>query len=74
MVNLESMTSKPNAGGGSKNCVAWKVEKAVHYCVHADKATMNSPTDKGKKPHEGVLIWGVAPPFLKLYRKLLDAF
>ncbi len=24
LVNLESMTLKPNADGGSKNCVAWK--------------------------------------------------
>ncbi len=31
LVNLESVTSKPNAGGGSENCAAWKVEKAVHY-------------------------------------------
>ncbi len=42
LVNLESMTSKPNASGGSKNCVAWKVEKAVHYFVHADKVTTDS--------------------------------
>ncbi len=39
LVNLESMTSKPNAGRGSKNCVAWKVEKVVHYFVHTDKGT-----------------------------------
>ncbi len=45
LVNLESMTSKPNAGGGSKNCVAWKVEKAVHHVVHADKVTTDSSTD-----------------------------
>ncbi len=36
LVNLESMTSESNAGGGSKDCVAWKVEMAVHYFVHAD--------------------------------------
>ncbi len=36
LVNLQSMTSKPNAGGGSKDCVTWKVEKAVHNVVHAD--------------------------------------
>ncbi len=36
LMNLESMTSKPNAGGGSKDCAAWKVEKAVHYFVHSD--------------------------------------
>ncbi len=33
-VNLESMTAKPKAGGGRKNCVAWKVVKAVYHCVH----------------------------------------
>ncbi len=33
LVNLESMTAKPGAGGSSKNRVAWKVEKAVHYFV-----------------------------------------
>ncbi len=26
LVNLETMTSKSNAGGDSKNCVAWTVE------------------------------------------------
>ncbi len=31
------MTSKPKAGRGSKNCIAWKVEKDVHDFVHADK-------------------------------------
>ncbi len=41
LMNLESMTSKPNAGGGSKDCVAWM---AVHYFVHADKVTMDSST------------------------------
>ncbi len=45
LVNLESVTSKPNARGGSKNCVAWKVEKAMHYVVHADKVTTDSSTD-----------------------------
>ncbi len=44
LVNLESLTSKPSAGGGSKDCVAWKVEKAVHYFVHADKVTTHSST------------------------------
>ncbi len=38
LVNLESMTSKLNAG-------AWKVEKAMHYFLHADKVTMDSSTD-----------------------------
>ncbi len=28
LVNLERMTSKPNAGGGSKDCVAREIEKA----------------------------------------------
>ncbi len=45
LVNLESMTSKPNVGGGSKDCVAWKVEKAVHYFVHADKVIKESSTN-----------------------------
>ncbi len=45
LVNLESMTSKPSAGGGSKTCVAWKVEKAVHNFVHADKVPTDSSTD-----------------------------
>ncbi len=45
LVNLESMTSKSDAGGGSKDCVAWKVEMAVHYFVHADKVTTDSSTD-----------------------------
>ncbi len=45
LVNLESMTTKPNAGGGSKNCVGWKDEKAVHYSVHADKVTTDSSID-----------------------------
>ncbi len=39
LVNFEIMTSKPSAGGGSKDCVTWKVEEAVHYFVHADKVT-----------------------------------
>ncbi len=42
------MTSKPNPGGGRKGCVAWKVEKAAQYFVHADKVTTDSPTDKKK--------------------------
>ncbi len=45
-VNLESMTSKPNVcGGGSKNCIAWKVEKAVQHFVLADKVTTDFSTD-----------------------------
>ncbi len=38
-------TSKPNAGGGSKDCGAWKVEKAVHYIEHVNKVTTDSSTD-----------------------------
>ncbi len=45
LVNLESMTSKPNAGGGSKDCVAWKVEKALHYFVHVDKVATDYSND-----------------------------
>ncbi len=45
LMNLESMTSKPNAGGGNKDCVTWKVEEAVHNFVHADKGTTDSSTD-----------------------------
>ncbi len=45
LVNLQSMTSKPNAGGGSKGRVTWKVEEAVHNFVHADKLTTNSSAD-----------------------------
>ncbi len=37
LVNLQSMTSKPNAGGGSKDCVTRKVEEDVHNFVHANK-------------------------------------
>ncbi len=43
--NLQSMTSKPNAGGGSEYSVTWKVEEAVHNFVHADKVTTNSSMD-----------------------------
>ncbi len=49
-MNLESITSRPDAGGGSKDCVAWKVEKAVHYFILADEVTMDSSTDLGKEP------------------------
>ncbi len=59
LVNLESMTSQPIGGGGSKDCIAWKVEKAVHYFVHADKVTTDFSTDQGKEL-EGCLIWDVA--------------
>ncbi len=45
LMNLQSMTFKPNAGGGGKNCVNGKVEEAVHNFVHADKVTANSSTD-----------------------------
>ncbi len=30
LVNLQSMTAKPRAGGDSENCVAWQIEKVVH--------------------------------------------
>ncbi len=45
LVNLQSMTSKPNAGGDSKDRVTKKVEEAVHNFVHADKVTKDSSTD-----------------------------
>ncbi len=45
LVNLQSMTSKPNAGGGSNDRDTWKVEEAVHNFVHADKVTNDSSTD-----------------------------
>ncbi len=45
LVNLQSMTSKPNAGGGSKYHVTWKVEEAVHNFVHANKVATKSSTD-----------------------------
>ncbi len=40
LVDHQSMTSKPNAGGAAK-----KVEEAVHNFVHADKVTTDSSTD-----------------------------
>ncbi len=46
LVNLESMTSRPSAVGGSKDCVTWKVEEShMHYFVHACKITTDSSTD-----------------------------
>ncbi len=68
------MTSKPNAGGGSSNCVKWKIEKAVYYFVHAEKATTDASTDKEKEPQplEGCLIWDVAQPLYKLHRQFLN--
>ncbi len=45
LVNLQSTTSKPNAGGGSKDRVTWNVEEAVHNFVNANKVTTNSSTD-----------------------------
>ncbi len=50
LVHLESMTAKPTAVGGSKTCVAWKVEKAAHYFVHTDKITTDASTDQGREP------------------------
>ncbi len=32
-------------GWGSKDCVTWKVEEAVHNFVHADKVPTDSSTD-----------------------------
>ncbi len=52
LVNLQSMTSKPNAGGGSKDRVTWKVEEAVHNFVHADKVTTNSSTENSSTPSQ----------------------
>ncbi len=46
--HLENITSKPNAGGGGKSCVTWKVEEAVHNFVHVDKVTTDSSTGQGK--------------------------
>ncbi len=37
LVNLQSLTPEPSAGGGSKDCVTRKVEGAVNNFVHADK-------------------------------------
>ncbi len=76
LVNLESFTSKPNADGGSKNCVVRKVEKAVPYFVLADKVTTDSSTDQGKEPQplESGLIWDVVQPLYKLHRKFLNTF
>ncbi len=45
LLNFQSMTSKPNAGGGSSDCVTWKVEEPVRNVVHADKVTTDSSTD-----------------------------
>ncbi len=45
LVNLQSMTSKPNAGGGNTVCVSWKIEEAMHYFVNADKVTTDSTSD-----------------------------
>ncbi len=45
LVNLQRMTSKPNAGGGSKDRVTWKVEEAVHK--------------KGDLLHHQQLLWAL---------------
>ncbi len=77
LVNLESMTAKPQADGGNKNCVAWKVEKAVHYFAHTDKVTTDyGSTDYRKVPQslESCLTWDVEQSFYKLHRTLLNAF
>ncbi len=49
LVNFESMTSKPNAGGAAKTASHGKVEKAVHYFGHKNKVTTDSSTDWGKQ-------------------------
>ncbi len=45
LVELESMTAKPRAGGDSKNYGAWKIEKAMHCFVHTDEVSRDSSTD-----------------------------
>ncbi len=45
MLAATGLTPKPNAGGGSKDCVRWKVEEAVDNSLHADKVTTDSSTD-----------------------------
>ncbi len=69
LVNLESGTAKPRAGGGSKNCVTWKIEKAVHYTVHTDNVIADSSTDKGKYPQplENCLMSHMALRFLNAF-------
>ncbi len=71
LVNLESMTSKPNAGGSSNNCVAWKVEKAVHYFVNH---RFFKELGNIAAVVEGCLIWDVAQPVYKLQCKFLNTF
>ncbi len=57
---FESMTSKPRAGGGSKDCIPWKIDKAVCYFVQIDEVTTNSSSSKsirgafgGELAHKG---------------------
>ncbi len=45
LVELESMTAKPRAGGGSEIYGAWKIEKAMHCFVHTDEVSRGSSTD-----------------------------
>ncbi len=45
LADLENMTAKPKADGGSKNCVAWITEKAKHYFAHTDKVITASFMD-----------------------------
>ncbi len=42
LVDLESMTAKPRASGGSKYGVAMIFEMTVHYFVHTYKVTTDS--------------------------------
>ncbi len=74
LVNPEGMTSKSNAVEGSKDCVSWKVEKAVYYFVLADKVTADSHLGKKPQSLEGCLIWDVAQPRYNLQRKFLNTF
>ncbi len=48
-MNLESLIAKPKAGGGNKNCVARKGERAMYYFVHTDEVTTDSSLDQGIK-------------------------
>ncbi len=45
LVNLQNMTAKPRAGGGSKSCVAMIFRVNVRYFVRACKVTTGSSTD-----------------------------
>ncbi len=72
LVNRESMTSKLNAGGGSKDPVAWKIEKAVHYFVHADKVFYG--LGKGAAAAGGLSDVGRGAATLQTSRTFLNTF